>query len=258
MYNCLMMILIAAMLGWLAGAFVNFLADVLPWRRKLSSPFCLRCQQEIPWVDYLLWPRRCSHCGWRRGLRVWGVELIAIVVSLWMWSTPPANLGYWLGMTILTFFGLVTIIDLEHRLILHPISLIGAGLGLAIGIFLHGISATLLGGAAGFGIMLLLFGLGIFFVKVSSRLRGQPVEEDALGYGDVNLSGVLGLMLGWPGILAGLTIAIVLGGVVSLIYLILTILTRRYRAFAAIPYGPFLIAAAIALLFFKGYFPGSL
>ena len=89
-------------------------------------------------------------------------------------------------------------------------------------------------------------------------MRGQPVEEDALGYRDVNLSGVLGLMLGWPGILAGLTIAILLGGTVSLLYLLVTMATRRYHAFTAIPYGPFLIAAAIALLFFRGYLLANL
>jgi leader peptidase (prepilin peptidase)/N-methyltransferase len=89
-------------------------------------------------------------------------------------------------------------------------------------------------------------------------MRGKPVEEDALGYGDVNLSGVLGLMLGWPGILAGLTIAILLGGAVSLIYLLVTVATRRYQAFTAIPYGPFLIAAAIVLLFFRSYMLSNL
>jgi leader peptidase (prepilin peptidase)/N-methyltransferase len=209
-------------------------------------------------VNYLFWPRRCPHCQQARGRRVWLVEFSGLVVSIWMWLAPPENLGYWLGMIIWIFFGVVTIIDLEHRLILHPISLIGAGLGLAIGIYLHGTTATLLGGVAGFGMMFLLYGLGILFMRISSRMRGQPVEEDALGYGDVNLSGVLGLMLGWPGILAGLTIAILLGGLVSLIYLLVTLATRRYRAFTAIPYGPFLIAAAIALLFFRGYLLANL
>ena len=175
-----------------------------------------------------------------------------------MWLAPPDHLGYGLGMLLWIFFGLVAVIDLEHRLILHPISLVGAVLGLAVGIYLHGLKATLIGGAAGFGIMYSLYGLGILFMKLSSRMRGRPVEEDALGYGDVNLSGVLGLMLGWPGIVAGLVLAILLGGAVSSLYLLVTVVTRRYRAFTAIPYGPFLIAAAIALLFFRGYLLANL
>lgn len=253
-----MLIVLVIFLGWLAGALVNYLADVLPWKRTLSQPFCLECQHEIPWVNYLIWPRRCQECGKPRAWRVWLVELSAVAVSLWLWFTPPDRLGYGLGLIIWIFFGIVVVIDLEHRLILHPISLGGAGLGLVVGIYLHGIKETLLGGAAGFGIMFLLYGLGIMFMKISSRMRGKPVEEDALGYGDVNLSGVLGLMLGWPGILAGLTIAILLGGAVSLIYLLVTVATRRYQAFTAIPYGPFLIAAAIVLLFFRSYMLSNL
>lgn len=253
-----MMILIAVIIGWLAGALVNYLSDVLPWKRSLSAPFCLECQEEIPWTNYLFWPRRCLHCGRVRAWRVWLVEASALAVSIWLALSPPENLGYWLGMVLWIFFGVVAVIDLEHRLILHPISLVGACLGLGVGIYLHGLVETLLGGIAGFGIMYLFFGLGIVFMKISSRMRGQPVEEDALGFGDVNLSGVLGLMLGWPGILVGLTIAIVLGGIVSLLYLLITIITRRYHAFTAIPYGPFLIAAAIALLFFRGYLLANL
>lgn len=253
-----MMILIAILVGWFAGAVVNYLADVLPWKRTLSAPFCLDCQENIPWVNYLFWPRRCSSCGRARAWRVWMVEAGALAVSIWLAISPPENLGYWLGIIIWIFFGIVAVIDLEHRLILHPISLVGAILGLVVGIYLHGLLATLLGGIAGFGIMYLFYGLGIVFMKISSRMRGQPVEEDALGFGDVNLSGVLGLMLGWPGILVGLVIAIILGGIVSLLYLLATILTRRYHAFTAIPYGPFLIVAAIALLFFRGYFLANL
>lgn len=253
-----MLIVLVISLGWMAGAVVNYLADVLPWKRKLSRPFCLECQQEMPWINYLIWPRRCLQCGKSRAWRVWLVELSAVAVSLWLWLAPADRIGYGLGMIIWIFFGIVVVIDLEHRLILHPISLAGAGLGLVVGVYLHGLIDTLLGGLAGFGIMFLLYGLGIFFMQVSSKMRAQPVEEDALGYGDVNLSGVLGLMLGWPGILAGLTIAILLGGVVSLVYLLITIVTRRYHAFTAIPYGPFLIAAAIALLFFRGFLISNL
>jgi len=61
----------------------------------------------------------------------------------------------------------------------------------------------------------------------------------------------LGLLLGWPGIVAGLVLAILLGGVISLFYLLVMLVLRKYKAFTAIPYGPFLVASAILLLFFK-------
>lgn len=83
-----------------------------------------------------------------------------------------------------------------------------------------------------------------------SRRSGGIDEDEALGFGDVNLSGVIGLMLGWPGIAAGLILTIFIAGIVSLVYLLIRLLTRRYQAFMAIPYGPFLVASAIILLYF--------
>jgi leader peptidase (prepilin peptidase)/N-methyltransferase len=237
-------------LGWGAGVLVNYLADVLPVKRSLVAPFCLECQTGQNAVRYILWPRRCENCGRSRAFRTWIVEAAYIVTAFWLWNHPPQKLGFWLGLLILIYFGVVVVIDLEHRLILHPTSAIGALLGLGTGIWLHGLTATLLGGLAGFGGMLGLYLFGILFVKLVSRGRAVG-ESEALGFGDVILSGVLGLFLGWPGIVVGLTLAIVLGGVASLIYLLVMLVARRYRSFAAIPYGPFLIAGAVFLLYFR-------
>jgi prepilin signal peptidase PulO-like enzyme (type II secretory pathway) len=149
------------------------------------------------------------------------------------------------------------VIDLEHRVILHPVSLVGAMLGLGVGIFLrgqqsilHGITSTLLGGLAGFGIMLLFYFIGILFVKQMSKKRGMPSDEVALGFGDVNLAGILGLLLGWLKIFACLFFAVVAGGLVSLIVVVGMLVARKYKAFTAIPYAPFLILSAAYFLFF--------
>ena len=161
-------------------------------------------------------------------------------------------------MALIAYLGLVTIIDIEHRLILHPVSLFGAILGLFIGVSLHGLQSTLIGGLAGFGIMLGVYFLGLLFLRLSERWRGKRAgENEAIGFGDVNLSGIIGLLLGWPGILAGLVLAILLAGAISLIYLILFLaIQRKYKPGLALPYGPFLVASTILLLFFKSAFSG--
>ena len=99
--------------------------------------------------------------------------------------------------------------------------------------------------------LLLTVPLGVLLALGLARWRGESGEEEALGFGDVNLSGVLGLMLGWPVIVLGLVLAILLGGAVSLVYLLLMLVLRRYRRYAAIPYGPFLVAGAVILIFFR-------
>jgi hypothetical protein len=59
------------------------------------------------------------------------------------------------------------------------------------------------------------------------------------------------LILGWPGIVLGLVVAVLAGGVVSILYLIYMMITDRLKAFSAIPYAPFLILSAFFLLYFR-------
>ncbi|MFH1634836.1 MAG: A24 family peptidase [Chloroflexota bacterium] len=244
-------VLAIALIGWLGGVLVNYLSDILPVRRRLAAPVCVYCYASPPVWNYLLWPRRCPECQRRRPWRVWAVEIVSIGASIWLWSSPPERLGYFWGLVLLLYFGVVMVIDLEHRLILHPVSVAGAVLGLGVGIGLHGVWQTLAGGAVGFVVMLGLYYLGELFARGVARLRGEILDEVALGFGDVNLAGVLGLILGWPGIVAGLLLAVMLGGIFSLLFVIALLVARRYRSFIAIPYGPFLVASAVALLFFR-------
>lgn len=235
-------------LGWASGAVVNYLADVLPRTRTFSTPLCGRCGSEKSWIS-LLWPTKCDQCQKRGTIRTWVVFAAGLAASYVLWFFPPDRLGYFLGLLWMVYFGLVVVIDLEHRLILHPVSLVGGVLAFPQGILLHGVGKTILGGFAGFLIMLIFYFLGILFVKQLSRIRGEESDQIALGFGDVNLAGVIGLLLGWPGVIAGLIIAILIGGLVSGLYLLVKVLKKQYTAFEALPYGPFLVLSAVYLLY---------
>ena len=126
------------LLGWLLGASVNYLADVLPLKRKFIRPICIHCFEEQPLVNYLFWPRRCPECTYRRPLRTWIVELVFIGATLWQWHQPSERLGFVIGLVLLVFLAVVIIIDFEYKLILHPVSIFGALLGFGIGTWLHG------------------------------------------------------------------------------------------------------------------------
>ena len=244
-------IIIIIIVGWSAGILVNYLSDVLPIRRILTPPFCLSCEAIQPYRNYFIWPRLCETCGIRRPNRTGIVEFIYIVITLVLWISPPELLGFGIGLVILIYFGVVVVIDLEYRLILHPVSIFGGILSLIIGIWLHGILNTLIGGIAGFGIMFVLYYLGAMLAKVMAKARKQTIDEDALGFGDVMLGGVLGLLLGWPGIVLGLVLAVLIGGIVSMFYVFWLLVRGEYKTFIAIPYGPFLIAGSVSLLYFR-------
>ena len=258
-------LLIPVVLGWISGLFVNYASDVLPHTRRFSQPTCPECQTIYSWVDYLTL-RACRNCGKMRNLRTWLVQVIAVASFVYFWLFPSKALGIPLGMIVLIYFGLITVIDLEHRLILHPTSLAGAFLGLIVGTYIHsridqnglllGVGKSLLGGLFGFGIMFLLYQFGALVAKYRARrmrASGQAEdEEEALGGGDVYLAGVLGLMLGWPFIWDALVLGVLLGGVISVILILVLLVRRRYSSEALmtfIPYGPYFIASAFFFLF---------
>lgn len=241
-------LIIPLLLGWLSGWLVNYLADVLPHTRRFSRPACPHCQAPFRWGRYLSL-RPCASCGKRRSIRVFATQAAVTLAAVLIWAFPHPRLPFALGLPVLVYLTVVLVIDLEHRLILHPVSIAGAVLGLGIGLYLNGPVTTLIGGAAGFGIMLVFYFLGEMYVRRMAKKGGLPPDEVALGFGDVNLAGVLGLMVGWPAITLCLFFAILAGGLVSLVIILGMLIARKYQAFTAIPYAPFLVLSALVILF---------
>ena len=228
----------AAAAGLAAGVLVNYLADVLPITRRLSRP---------AW-----WPPGQGQAYFHSG-RVWLVQLFFVLAAMLLYRYPPAIFSA-LGLFLIgAYFALVTVIDLEHRAILHSVSLFGALAFGAWGLLRLGWLSTLLGGAAGFAIMLGLYYLGDLLGLWLARRRNEEWEEVALGFGDVNLAGVIGLLLGWPSVLAGMVLAFLLGGLFSLGHILIQLVRGRYSAFAAVAYGPFLALGAVGLLLLRAY-----
>jgi prepilin signal peptidase PulO-like enzyme (type II secretory pathway) len=248
-------LVVSILLGWLAGWLVNYLADVLPVTRRFSQPACLECNAPFNWKDYLLF-RSCQN-GHARKARVWIVQFIILAASVYIWIKPPSKIGYFLGLVLIIYFGVIFVIDLEHRLILHPTSIFGVFLGLIVGTVAHGIVPTLLGGLGGLLIMMIFYGLGVLFTRIRTKrmlANGQePDDEEALGSGDVILVTILGFIVGWPLIWLCLLYGILLGGLISLFLILGLIVSGKYKTGALmtfIPYGPYFITTAALIVFF--------
>jgi leader peptidase (prepilin peptidase)/N-methyltransferase len=242
--------------GYLSGALVNFIVDSLYLRRRFVSEEFADFLGEGGWIKYLSNPFSVSSAARRFQVRVLIVEIIFTGLLLWFGLARPDRVEFWWGLPVLIYFAVVIVMDIEFRIVMHPVSWAGAALGLGVGIYLRGPVVTLLGGAIGYALMFLLYKLGEIFVKVINRRRGTSIDDVALGFGDVNMSGVVGLFLGWPPIFLGLLVAVITAGLVSVILIGGALLLRRYRAFAAMPYAPFLALAALVMLFFPEWVGG--
>jgi leader peptidase (prepilin peptidase) / N-methyltransferase len=83
---------------------------------------------------------------------------------------------------------------------------------------------------------------------------GAAASPEGLGFGDVKLLGLLGLVLGWAGwgvLLAGVFVGLLVGALVSLVLLA----TRRIGWRGALPFGPPLLVGAVVALAAAGPLP---
>lgn len=250
------MVLLFAVLGWITGVSINLLADQLPRRGTLGRPRCDRCGAPRPPVAWsgllgrLSAAAHCGHCGVIRPGRAAVVELGLIGGFVWLQTSQSTGRAL-LSALVLSMFVLFAVIDIEHRLVLHVVSLPAAAAMALVGIFdpARGPAKTLWGGAAGAGIVFLMYLGGIGFSRVMARWRGRELDEVAFGFGDVTLAAVVGLVAGWPGVIPAIVVGVLSAGAYSVLFLFVSLLRRRYVAFTPIPYGPFLILGALTVYF---------
>lgn len=228
------MIVVAALFvlsGWLAGIAINHAANILPTRQTvLKWPACPQCGVKRPLVQWsgllnrLLGSRGCSRCGeaHQSSMRSVVVELVTPIFFAFLWSYY--GLSLYLGIVALytVILILVTVTDLEHRLIFNVVILPSIVVAIAAAFVTPGLSwrAALVGGITGFVIS--------YVAALLSR--------GGLGEGDVTLSTFLGFIIGFPNIILSLIFGVFLGGIVAFLLLV----TGRVTMKTFIPYGPFL------------------
>jgi len=256
-------IVFAIVYGLIVGAVANALADELPYRRRPMMP---RYPDSEPRTGVLmsglltyLMGKRTSSQGNNLDLRHPLTELLAIVLTLLtlnaaaLYQMPTIQVIFWL--IYVAFFTLVTVIDMEHHLILfvviNPFVIIAVVDAILTGRQPDTLIESLIGGAVGYGVFFVLFNGGAFFSYIVGRLRGEEINEVAFGYGDVMLAGVVGLILGWKAFIFALVATILLGAAGALIIIIYQRIFRGgYTAFAAMPYGPYIVAGAMLVMLY--------
>jgi leader peptidase (prepilin peptidase)/N-methyltransferase len=198
----------------------------------------------VPILSYLWLRGRCRECGASIPPRVFVVE----VMTALLFAAAYWRVGLGLEFAIISLSAslllAVAVIDLEHQLILNRIIFPSAVVFLLLAPFWteldmprtllesSGVIASFLNSvASGVGAFLLFL---IIFI----------VYPQGMGGGDVKLAGLIGLMVGYPGVIAALWSGIVAGGVVALALLAL----RRKGRKDAMPFGPFLALGGIVVL----------
>ncbi len=248
-------------LGLLSGGLINVLADDLPYRRRPGWPaYPNGSPRPIgAWlgITAFLFGRRQPHpgavkLGWRYPLTETATAALMTAAFLIMGRNPYAAGGQMLiWLMYMAIFILITVIDLEHRLIMRVCVAPAAGLALFEAARFPDPGPTLAGAMAGGGLAFAVFYLiyqgGRLFRHFIEKRRGDKIDDDVFGFGDVMLAGLSGLTLGWPDALLAMFISIFLGGLGAVFHL-----ARSHPVSRIIPYGPYIAAATLIVMFLGG------
>lgn len=210
-------------IGLVIGSFLN----VLIWR--LNDPkaprwwqgrsLCPNCKHQISWFDnvpllsFLILRGQCRYCHKKIS---WQYPTVELVTSLFFVMTGFNPVMLAIGsIFIVIFFS-----DLIYGLIPDEMILLG--------VILAGVQNLLIG---------FITALPFLILAVFKKM----------GYGDVKLALLMGLLLGWPKIGVALWFGFVLGGLTAGILLVL----RKTKLSATIPLGPFLIIGLVISVLFS-------
>ncbi len=224
--------------GLVVGSFLNVVIVRLPTEKGFikGRSHCVHCKKTLRWFDLipivsflLLWGQ-CRYCKKNISLQYPLVELATGLIFLLIfnqWQSVDIRLFllfYVAGSLIIIF-----VYDLKHYIIPDVVLFPAIIAALPYHLSLNYLLSALV--AAGFF-------LGIFLVS-----RGRW-----MGFGDVKLAVLLGLLLGFPNIFVGLFLAFILGAMVGVV----SIFSHKKGLKSEMPFAPFLILGT-----FLAYFWGT-
>lgn len=241
--------------GAIIGSFLNVVILRLPQGQSLNGrSHCTKCRHTLGFLDlapllsFVFLRGRCRFCKTKISWRYFILEAVTgLLFAAAFYYLQPTGFGplvqllkYWLVLAVLV---VVFVIDLEHFLILDEVIFPAAGAVIFLNIILDfclkinifSLQSNFISGTLAAAVLWLLFFSAWYFSKGLW-----------LGFGDVKLAVLLGLILGWPLILVGFMLAVMLGGMVSLFLLAFSGKTLKSH----IPFGTFLALGSVLALFY--------
>lgn len=248
-----MEIILLFILGISIGSFLNVLVDRLPKNESIikSRSHCDHCRRKLAWYDlipvfsFIMLSGKCRHCRSPISFYSPTIELTTgiLFVMLFLLIQDISIMYQVLSIRYIAqiFFYLFLVssliviffTDLKYGIIPNKI-VYSAIIVSSIYLILNTNYLILSNFFSAFFVFL-------FFILIFFATHGK-----GMGFGDVKLVFLLGLILGFPKIALAIYLAFLIGAIVSIIL----ILFKKKKFFGStIPFGPFLVLATIIALF---------
>ncbi|OPA80251.1 prepilin peptidase [Paenibacillus selenitireducens] len=232
----------AAIAGLLLGSFYNVVGLRVPLGESIIRPrsHCTTCQRTlgaselVPFFSYLFLRGACRGCGTKISflypLTEMGTALLFVSMP-WFIGWSPELFVAWALISLLI---IICISDLRYMLIPNKVLLVFSVifLGLRLLLPVDPWWDMFLGAGVGFALLLLI----------------AIVSKNGMGGGDIKLFAVLGMVLGWKGVLLAFLLSCCYGTLIGIVGMLL----GKVRRGKPMPFGP-----AIALGTLTAYLWGE-
>ena len=243
-WNCF-----AFIFGAAVGSFLNVCIFRMPAKTSIIKPLsqCPHCHHpirfydNIPMVSYIVLTGKCRDCGGKISWRYPLVELITALLSLFLFFKFGLTLYFLIFFIFTAVLIVISFIDLDHQIIPDVLTLPGIPIFFLLAIFVVKIPwlEALIGLLVGGGV---LFAIAFVYELLTKR--------EGMGGGDIKLLAMIGGFLGWKSLIFILLFSSFAGAIVGITAMIIKKQDMKY----AVPFGPFLSAAAVAYPFWGDAF----
>ena len=246
------MIVILFIFGLALGSFSNVLIYRLPRNISIIKPnsFCINCNREIKWIhkipliSWIFLKGKCHYCNSKISylypLNELLIALIFIINGLNLSLNDGNNLISLCIFSLLIY--LIAIIDIQNLIIPNRIILFGISLA-----FLNGLIISIFKNDYFYMLDRLFSGiLGFLFLEFIIFIIFLITGKYAFGSGDSKFYGLVGFWLGFNNLVAVFVFSIYLGGIFSLVGILLKKLNRKDK----IPFAPFISISAYFVTLF--------
>ena len=267
---------IAFLYGIVVGSFLNVCIYRLPEEQSIVHPpsHCPSCNTRLKTVDlvplasFLLLGRKCRYCGAPITWRYFVVELITGLLFVGVYLTYGCSIDFFAYALFISALLIAFFVDLDCFIIPDQVWIAGVIIGIArdiahliagndillrIDIPFTAYYLPMLPSVAGIVVCGGIFYLIAYVSYYIFRPRDEAARQDyegAMGGGDVKLAGAVGAVLGIIPALVSFFLAVILGTLVGVTYIILKARAEKrsmpWRT--EIPFGPYMVAGAIAVI----------
>jgi len=236
------------LLGLAVGSFLNCLIYRLEKNESFvgGRSYCPHCKHALQWIDliplisFFFLGGRCRYCHEKISVQYPIVEIATAVIFLLIFNIfpPISHMAEVINLIFLFYIAssLIVILVYDLKFYLIPDKVLFPAIIITL------LYRLLLAGEGGiWNYILAALAASGFFLFLFLLSRGEW-----MGFGDVKLAILLGLLLGFPNILVGLFLAFLFGAIIGLGLLFL----KKKGLKSEIPFAPFLIIGTFLAMFF--------